>query len=800
VADHHSSGRRRTTSNPGRSRKAAASGTGAAKTGKGATSGKGGGKKPLTRKQWAWRIARWGLATGLVLVLVLVGVAVFLYKTIDIPSPNAAFQKQTTFVYYADGQHQVGKFIAGDQDRDSLSYDEIPQNVKDAVVAAEDRTFWTNNGIDPKGILRAAFSNAAGNATQGASTITQQYVKILYLNQERSYTRKIKEAIISLKMKRSMSKKSILEGYLNTIYFNRGAYGIQAAAEAYFKKPATDLTLREAAVLASILNDPSGLDPANGKDAKAALKERYHYVLSSMADAGYISAAKADKAAKRLPVFPKVEASSRYGGQRGHALTLVKNELIKLGFTADQIEGGGLRITTTLTRGAMNAAEQGVKQARPQGFSDKQLHVGVASVEPGTGALRGFYGGQDFLQSQTNWAATSGGMVGSTMKPFTLAAGLTAGYSLKDTFDGNSPKEFPGVTVHNEGEQAGDYDGHDYGRVSALTALEESINTAYVDMSSSLPNGAADVYRMARAAGIPPAEADKAYPGIPSTSSADFNAKNFLLTLGNSKISPINLANAYATIDNGGLRADVHVVQKVTSRDGTVLYKAPEKTERVMSEDVADDVSYALQQTVQHGTGTAALALGRPAAGKTGTATKEDGNGGSYVSSSWFVGYTPQLVTAVEYLRGDGDDQLDGWLPSYFGADYPADTWTAVMEREMEGWDVESFPPPAWVDGVAPSTGHAPTPTYTPPPAPPKPTKKPEKKPSKAPEPPKPSKTPEPPKPSQTKSTEPSSSTSSSSTATDTSTDQNCDIPEGNPACTGNGGGAGGGNGGNTKP
>jgi len=189
--------------------------------------------------------------------------------------------------------------------------------VKDAVVAAENRTFWTDNGIDFKGILRAAFSNASGNSTQGASTITQQYVKILYLTQERSYKRKIKEAILSLKMHNELTKEDILGGYLNTIYFGRGAYGIEEAAKSYFGVSASELSLKQAAVLASVLNNPYGLDPANGKDSKAALKERYDYTLNSMASMGTITAEQAEKAEKKLPKFPKIEATTGSAVRRG---------------------------------------------------------------------------------------------------------------------------------------------------------------------------------------------------------------------------------------------------------------------------------------------------------------------------------------------------------------------------------------------------------------------------------------------------------------------------------------------------
>ena len=686
-------------------------------------------KRPRSKRALLKKVAKWTLVMGLVGALLLTGAFVYLYKTTDIPDPNKDFQAQTSFIYYADGKTQVGQFAT--QNRESISLKEMPQNIQDAVVAAENRSFWTDKGIDPKGILRAAFSNASGNSSQGGSTITQQYVKILYLTQEHSYKRKLKEAILSLKIQRQLSKSQILEGYLNTIYFGRGAYGIQAASQAYFNKDAKNLSLAESAVLASVLNNPTHFDPANGKSNKRALKERYRYVLSGMAQADGSYADAAAKAAKHLPNFPDIPAQSQYGGQRGHMLKLVKDELHGLGFSDDEIDGEGLRVTTTFTPKAMKAAEEGVLAQRPDGFSDKELHIAVASVEPGTGALRGFYGGQDYLRSQINWAV-AGGMVGSTFKPITLATALQSGYSLKDTFQGDSPYEFPdGLQVRNEGSGS-DGLGNDYGaNVDATYALEQSINTAFVDMSNSIPDGPQKIYDMAEKMGVPPPKANKKYPGIPSQTT-DLSPQDTLITLGRSRISPINLANTYATIANGGQRADVHVIDKVVDRNGESLYNYKQSTSDAVSKDISADVSYALQQVVQNGTGRAALALNRPAAGKTGTATKESGTS-DVVSSAWFVGYTPQLATAVMYVRGDGDNQLDGWLPSYFGADYPARTWTDVMTRDMEGLDVVQFPPPANVDGTAPESNHEP---YTPPPSPtrtPRPTKTPSKTPSSTP-------------------------------------------------------------------
>src|SRR5207342_3521750 len=194
-------------------------------------------------------------------VVTLAGAAAFYYaySQTTIPDPNADFETETTFVYYADGKTELGQFAT--QNRESIPLDTMPANFKDGVVAAEDRTFYTNSGIDPKGIIRAAFSNAKGNATQGASTITQQYVKLLYLSQERTLSRKVKEAFLSLKVQQEKSKSDILEGYLNTIYFGRGAYGVQAAANAYFDKPAKELTVPESAMLAAVVNSPNYLSP-----------------------------------------------------------------------------------------------------------------------------------------------------------------------------------------------------------------------------------------------------------------------------------------------------------------------------------------------------------------------------------------------------------------------------------------------------------------------------------------------------------------------------------------------------------
>ncbi len=687
----------------------------------------------LSTKQKVKKTFKWMAVSALALAILATGAFVVLYTTIELPDPNADFETQTTFVYYADGKQEIGRFEQ--QNRESIPLKKMPEVLQDAVIAAENRSFWTDSGLDPKGIARAFFSNAQGNAQQGASTITQQYIKILYLNQERSYTRKIKEAILSLKIQREMTKSEILEGYLNTIFFGRSAYGVQAASRAYFDIPADELNLRQSAVLASVINNPNNLDPADSADAKAALLERYRYTLGSMATMGVIDDATAEKAKRKLPKFPTIEAESRLGGQKGHMLALVRRELNALGYSDQQIDRDGLRVTATFDPTVMDAAKKAVIEQRPEGFGDKDLHVGAATVEVGTGAVRGFYGGQDYLQSQINWAAT-GAMAGSTMKAYANAAAIAEGFSLKDSFDGNSPYAFPGgLEVNNQGFV-------DYGQVSMLRATEKSINTAYMDMTQSMTEGPRKIYEMARRLGIPGADSDPKFPGIPKTS-PDFTPEDTLVALGRGRVSPINMANGYASIANSGRRADAHVVQKVVTRTGETVYQHKDTTKQVLDQDIADDVSYSLQQVVQVGTGTAARVINRPAAGKTGTAT----NSKDQVSSAWFVGYTPQLSTAVVYLRGDGDDGLDGWLPLATGGGYPARTWAALMGVATDGMEVKSFPPPVFVDGEAPSTGHE----YVAPPAPPsRPQPQPKPKPSKKPEPskkPKPTKKPEPTQP-----------------------------------------------------
>lgn len=668
---------------------------------------------PRRSRGWGRRLrgfAKWTLVTGLVLALVLAGVFYFTYRNTEIPSANAAYEAQATYVTY-DGGGRIGTFA--EQNRRSVPLEEIAQPMQDAAIAAEDRTFYTNSGIDPRGIIRAAFSNARGNATQGASTITQQYVKLLYLNQERTLERKAKEAFLSLKVQQQSSKEQILEGYLNTIYFGRGAYGVEAAAQAFFDTSASRLNVRQAAMLAAVLNSPSGLSPDGSDETRERLLGRYQYVLDGMVEMGTLDATRAERIRERLPRVAERQSGNAFGGQRGFMLTMVKDELERLGFDEQTIDTGGLRVETTLNRSAMNAHRAGVEAQRPGGL--RGLHVASASVDNATGGLIGFYAGQNYLDSQLNWAEL-GGSPGSTFKTFALAAGLEAGYSLSSTFDGNAPYVFDsGGEVGNQGEGTGTNFGS---AISLLTATENSVNTAFADLTDALPGGPQDVLETAVRMGVP-----RSSPGL---------EPNNAIALGSATVSPISMASAYSTVATGGTHREVHVVKKVTrAADGEVLYEAPRDRERVLPEGVAADTSYALQQVVTSGTGANASLSDRPVAGKTGTATNADGN----VSSSWFVGFTPQVSTAVMYVRGQGNEALDGFLPTFYGGQYPALTWRDIMGRVMSGREVQDFPPPVFGEGTPPETGHEP---YTPPPEPepepePEPTPTPSETPSQQP-------------------------------------------------------------------
>jgi membrane peptidoglycan carboxypeptidase len=628
--------------------------------------------------RWVGAITILGILAGALMFFVL-------YFLIDLPDPNRDFESQRTDVYYSDGKHKIGSFAV--QERESVPLGDVSEPMQAAVIAAEDRTFYKNRGIDIRGIVRAARNNASsGEITSGGSTITQQYVKVLYLSQERSYIRKMREAILSIKIHNRMTKQEILEGYLNLIYFGNGAYGVEVASQTYFDKDAADLDYKEAAVLAAAINQPSSFDPYK-QDGLDAIMPRYNYVLTGMEEAGAISAAQAAEGTDNLPKFAKPRAINRYEGPKGHVLRFVHDQMVNLGYSDSDILGGGYDVVTTIGYDRQLAAERAMATVPPKGLDE--LHSALVSIAPGNGAVRAMYGGPDYLKNSVNWA-TWGTQPGSTFKAFALVAALEDGFSLKTRLNGKSPYHVGTGPWAAEIENQGDSGGKSFGNVSLAYAAQKSINTAFVDLTIQMSGGknadpsigAKKILEAANAAGIPKT-------GKYSTENIDPVATT---PLGYAPIRPIDMANAYATLAAGGLRADWYVIDHIVAPTGARIYQHEVKTEQTIPADVAGDAVVAMRGVVDHGTGVKAK-LACPTGGKTGTATA-GANDNQHVSSSWFVGYTPKAATAVMFNRGVGNEDLEGYLNPFYGGTYPAMTFRAFMAPSIDRSNCGVFPKP----------------------------------------------------------------------------------------------------------
>lgn len=660
-----------------------------------------GAKPKPTAKTWAKRIALAGLIGILALTLIGVIAITYLYATVQLPDPNKDFQSNTTHIYYRDGETAMGDLAV--QNRESIAYADMPQNVKDAVIAIENQSFWTDKGISIWGMTRGAFSILTGGNLQGGSTITQQYIKILYLTSDKSVTRKVKELVLAYKMGQEMPKEKILEGYLNTIYFGRGAYGIQAAAKAFYGIEAKSLNLSQAAALAAVLNDPGGFDPPRGN--VKLLLERYQVTLNNMVEMGTITKAQRDAVYYALPDFPEQKRDSRYGGPKGFLMKMVERELVANGFDEAQVQGGGLRVTTTidptLQDAAVAAMEKNVaaaaKNAR-KGADPKALHAGLASVQVGTGELLAMYGGPDFVSNSRNWATTPRATA-SVFKVNALVAALQNGMSLSTQLDGNNnflPKGDK-TPVQNAGNAS-------YGSISLEKATANSVNSAFVDVVEKLPDGPNKVIKAANDM------------GIPTGSGSDWEANN-RIALGAAEVSPLAEAGALATLAAGGRYVAPHIVKEVKDASGKVLYTADTTGEQRISKDVAADATYALSKVVSEGTARSLQQLGYPAAGKTGT---RDIDGAT--KAAWFSGATMQIATAVDYIAGEaGNEDLNPYRSggsNFYGSSYPASTWLDYMVVAMKGLDRQAFPKPSYVNGGKQEPTATPTPSVTPTPTP----------------------------------------------------------------------------------
>ncbi|CAN2230114.1 MrcB Membrane carboxypeptidase (penicillin-binding protein) [Candidatus Nanopelagicaceae bacterium] len=601
----------------------------------------------------------------------------FAWFTVSIPDPNAYVNSQSTIIQYSNGS-EIGRI--GSQNRQVLPLAKIPLRLRYAVMAAEDRNFYSNRAFSATGIARALLNNLKSGSLngEGGSTITQQYAKTAFLTPSRTVQRKIKELVISLKLENALTKDQILENYLNTIYFGRGAYGVQTAAQQYFNRNANQLTISQSAIVASILRSPGLYDPFYGDKEqkarnKARLERRFEYVISGMLDKKWITEAEA-KAAKMPMIAPRT-TSGQLSGPKGYIIDAVQKELSKLGFTQDQLLVGGYVIKTTLDQRAQQSAVDAVNKFTPSP-APTNLHTALVAIRPGTGEVIAMYGGKDYVVRQLNDATQSIALAGSTFKPFALVAGLEAGIPLTSMWNGDSPQTFDDLgkpyLVSNYGDEG-------WGQIDLMTATQHSVNTVFVPLG--IKAGMDKVVDAARRAGIPESVAMIATPSV---------------VLGVASPHVIDVANSYATFAAQGVYSKPYMVTSVTGPNKGVLYEGKPQTQEVFNKDVMADLTYALKSVVNGGTGAAALGLGRPAAGKTGTSQSN--------ASAWFSAYTPQLAASVALFRDSASESLNGigGLTSVTGGTFPAKIWTAFMKGALKDEPVMSFPAPANIGGLDP--------------------------------------------------------------------------------------------------
>ncbi|SEK39233.1 transglycosylase domain-containing protein [Nonomuraea pusilla] len=595
-------------------------------------------------------------------ILVLVGLFGIAWAMTPIPdSTQKEATAQGSVIYYRDGKTVLARKGI---DRKIVPLAKVPEHVREAVIAAENRSFYEDAGVSIKGTTRALWSTVTGQQLQGGSTITQQLVRNYYsgLSQERSITRKFKEILISMKVDQSKSKDWVLEQYLNTIYFGRGANGIQSAAQAYFGKDVQDLTVAEGAYLASVIQQPSRFADPQGPDLEAVMA-RWQSVIKAMGETGALTPQQV--ATERFPALKPPKKPFEIKGQGQYMLEQVTAELNRRGYTDEDINSGGLKVVTTFDKKLMDAAQRAVKQVLPDA-TPKKVRTGLAAVDPGTGEVVAFYGGRPSQSAYYDSAFSAKVMAGSTFKPYTLAAALDNGFDLSTRVDGNSP-----LHVASADKPIPNDSNRSYGQIDLVQATQNSVNTAFVDLGQKV--GLDKVASVVEAAGIPKEQVE------PHAHAASF-------PLGVASVSAVQNASGFSTFANKGVHVEAHVVKSVTDGQGRKDVVKP-VSKRVVGEQAAADTIYAMQQVVKYGTGTAARLYDRPVAGKTGTTDDS--------KAVWFNGFTPQLAVAVDMFRDDNETVTIPGYGTQFGGQLPAQVWRAFMTEAMAGKPVEEFPEPS---------------------------------------------------------------------------------------------------------
>lgn len=602
----------------------------------------------------------WALIVVFTPIILGILTVAWMYVTTDIPQPDKIAMADKTKVYYADGKTEIGSFA--EQNREIINCSVLKPYVGNAIIASENRSFYKDGGIDLKGIGRAIIHNVTSKGRWGGSTITQQYAERYYLGETKTYLGKLHEAILALKIAQTQDKNTVLCNYMNTIYLGRGAYGIQAAAKAYFGVEAKDLTLSQAAMLAGIIPAPSSWDPAiMPKEANM----RFKRVLRIMLKDKYITSEEYKNA--KMPQTINQTKQNMYAGPQGYLLQMVRSELTSGGaFTKEDLDTGGYRIITTIDKAKQDLMfNVASPTAGARGITPQGVQTGAMSVNPKDGSIISVYAGDDYLSKPLNNATQALYEPGSTMKPFALIGAIQAGTSLNTLFNGNTGLKFRGID-----KPVNNFANTNWGIINLYKATANSVNTPFMALQEKL--GQKGVANTAVLAGL---------------NAQRVNGKNPFTVLGNDPVHISEIARAYSTIANQGRRPDLHIVSSVKNPDGKEFYRAPTVGKQVFAAaDMALAIK-AMQGVVQYGTSPEVRGVGKPIAGKSGTAND--------ASACSFVGFTPSVLTvfAIWHPDAQGNPLPVPTFRGYPGGiGYSAHLFTRYMRAALAGTAAEKFP------------------------------------------------------------------------------------------------------------
>ncbi|MHC5612998.1 MAG: transglycosylase domain-containing protein [Nostoc sp.] len=598
------------------------------------------GGKPLYRRLWFWA----GLGVGGGIVALIYGISIIDRTLPDQAELNAVLREQTLTIKAADGTILKQQ---GEATREELKLEQIPDNLKKAFIASEDRRFKQHNGVDPQGIVRASLNNLRSQGVvEGGSTITQQLTRILFLKQEQTIWRKLKEVRLAQKMEQVLTKDQILERYLNLVYLGSGAYGVADAAWVYFSKSPDQLSLAEMATIAGLAPAPSLYAPDKNP---VAAKRRRNLVLQRMQEDGVITGEQR-QAALQEPLTLKSSLPKRMQAESPYFTSYIQKELPKY-VSPDVLKSGGLVVETTLNPTWQKVADEAVaKTLRNQGRWENFKQAAMVAIDPRNGEIKAMVGGKDFGNNQFNHVTQAQRQPGSTFKGFVYATAIASGKSPYDSYE-----DAPFVV---DGYEPKNYSENFHGSMTIRDALTRSVNIIAVKVLIDV--GFTPTIKLAHDMGIK-SELKPTYS----------------LALGSNEVNLLELTSAYGSFATQGLHTEPHGISRIINRQGKVIWSAHFKSQRALDADSAAIMTWMLRNVVEAGTGGAAQLDNRPVAGKTGTSDE--------ARDLWFIGYIPQMVTGV-WLGNDDNHPTDGSSGS------AAYTWHEFMEKAAEGMPVEKFP------------------------------------------------------------------------------------------------------------